>query len=272
MFKLAFLFLTIGNVYHEGYWRDFFNGHEKLYSIYVHAKERKSVTSAFFKPHLIPEHVPTSWAHTMKAQIALLKEALKDPQNDKFIFLSESTIPLQNFAKVYKTLRATPKSIFKTQPNPHLYLDSFRTRELNQSRIVSGIPFRYQQKHSQWIVLNRKHAAILVSSAHYLKKRHIFCDNEHFPGTVLAYNGHVREIAPEDTTYVNWYLKGPNGRTPFTFSNLKKAQEKALALMALRKGFLFARKFNPNCHLYEIDKFLSYRKVRVPSKVPKAPR
>lgn len=258
MLKLAFLFLTIGNVYHEEHWKDFFRGYEKFYSVYVHAKEEKTVTSPFFKPHLISEHVPTSWANTMKAQIALLKEALKDPHNAKFIFLSESTIPLQDFSLVYKTVNGTPKSMFKVQPNPHLHSNSFR--DVKENRMVPGIPFKYQQKHTQWIVLNRKHASILVSAAHHLNKRRVFCDNEHYPGTVLANKSLLRELVPVDTTYVNWYIKGPNGKTPFTFSNLKRAREKELAVLTVKRGYLFARKFAPRCNLKELDAHLSYRK------------
>ncbi len=258
MLKLAFLFLTIGNLNHEEHWKDFLNGYEHQYSLYVHAKNKKNVTSPFLKPYVIPETVQTSWSHTMKAQIALLKEALKDPQNGKFVFLSESTIPLQNFAKVYRVLFSTPKSIFKTQPNPHLNI--YTPKDAPHSRMVPGIQLKYQQKHSQWIVLNRKHAALLVASAKYLKKRPVYCDNEHYPGTVIAFKRALRdEVSPYDTTYVNWDRKGPNGRAPFTFSNLKLANEKELVLKVIKHGYLFARKFSPRCFIKELDEFLLYR-------------
>ena len=47
--KIAFLFLTVGNIYHESAWVKFFKDHEVQYSLYVHAK--KEITpGSFFAP------------------------------------------------------------------------------------------------------------------------------------------------------------------------------------------------------------------------------
>ena len=55
----------------------------------------------------------------MKAQIVMLKEALKDPTNEKFIFLSESAIPFCDFETTYNFMTSTNKSIFPFSYNVH---------------------------------------------------------------------------------------------------------------------------------------------------------
>ena len=132
MLKIAFLFLTISSAYHEQLWSDFFSGHDDQYTIYVHAKNDIPESSLLY-PYRIADTLPTSWSNTMRAQIALLKEALKDPDNDKFVFVSESTIPLATFETVHQRLTCTPLSIFMYRPNPHVIAgsDTFdRTRDL----------------------------------------------------------------------------------------------------------------------------------------------
>lgn len=107
--KIAFLFLTIANIYHEQTWINFFRGHQDKYSLYVHSKKPLSQES-FFKPYELRSKVETSWTNTMLAQQALLKEALTDPAHEKFIFVSESTIPLQTFDEIYEKLMSTHES------------------------------------------------------------------------------------------------------------------------------------------------------------------
>ncbi len=255
MLKIAFLFLTISNPYHRAYWRDFFANHKGEYSLYVHPKEIAKVTAFRFKRAIIPVTVPTRWEFLMNAEIELLREALKDPDNAKFIFISDTTIPLQSFPTVYRTLMVHDKSLFTVRPNPHVIKGGPAYYDMR--RLVEEIPVAKQQKHSQWIVLNRKHAEILVQNSNYLQKP-IFCDNEHYPGTILAHYNMLGEIARKDTTFVSW-TKGSNGKTPFTFTNLKNPKQVALIIMALEKGYLFARKFAPKCDLSVLDPLLPYR-------------
>ena len=84
MLKIALLFLTITNVYHEEYWLDFLRGNENRYSIYVHSKKHVSDDS-FFKKYEMKIKVPTKWEHIMKAQIELLREAFKYSKNARVI-------------------------------------------------------------------------------------------------------------------------------------------------------------------------------------------
>jgi hypothetical protein len=260
MFKIAFLFLTFAHIFHEEYWRDFFAGHEGNYTIYVHAKNG-SMRESFFKKYMISSCVPTKWEYTMAAQVALLREALKDPENQKFVFLSESTVPLQGFDTVYSTLMKHPHSQFYTTANPHIQPGS---PFFNSNRMVVGVPFDKQQKHSQWIVLNRPHAQLIVENSHYLNNP-TFCDNEHVAGTLISLYNRLSEVVLKDTTYVNWDNRGRNGRTPFTFSDLHNATEKSFFNHAVHNDFLFARKFEERCDLRPVDYLLPYRQKGINS-------
>jgi hypothetical protein len=246
--KIALLFLTIANIYHEGYWKDFLHGYEKQYSIYVHAKETLS-NDSFFKPYEMSVKVPTTWFRTMKAQVAMLKEALKDPENEKFIFLSESTIPLQDFDTVFATVTATEKSIFTYFPN-----------EYKNARSLDRIPKEFRYGNSQWVVLNRKHAALMTADTTYLPI--IVCyvaDQEHYPSSFLASQGLLHtEVVKRNTTYVNW--EKSNGLNPCTFSNFNDRYEFECITNAIKEGMLFARKIDAHANIGLLDPYLSYRK------------
>ena len=99
--KIAFLFLTIKNVNFPNIWDKYFFGNEDRISLYIHPKYPNEVS--WHKDCIIKNLVKTEWGLIVKAYIELLKEAIKDKQNYKFIFLSESCVPIQSFNNFYKT-------------------------------------------------------------------------------------------------------------------------------------------------------------------------
>jgi len=255
MLKIAFLFLTINNVYHEVHWKDFFAGHSDYYSVYVHAKESVSKNS-FFKPYEIATKLPTTWANTMRAQIELLKTALANPNNEKFIFISESTIPLVDFNTAYTHIMSNDLSMFYFRPNPHVNMNGDFSP--NQKRNLAPIAKNKQFKSTQWVVLNRKHAQLMVEDDTYLDIITRYpCDNEHYPATFLLNNNLFNEIDPHDVTYVEWRKPAP--KLPYAFTNLQKNDELEMLLQAQKHGCLFARKIAKECNLSPLDPFLPYR-------------
>lgn len=254
MFKLAFLFLTIGPIYHETYWQDFFRGNDQRYSVYVHAKNSLPPTSPF-KAYELAHPVPTTWSNTMQAQIELLKEALKDPLNEKFIFVSETTIPLQPFDKTYAALMEHSESLFYFVPNPHVHrnVNAF----MRQARDLQPIPEKRQYKNSQWVILNRKHAQLMVDDTQYIDiMTRYYSDQEHYPSTFLINKGLIDEILPQDMTYVEWHV--PSAHLPYEFTDFTKYQELQLITQAIHDGYLFARKIMPNAIMGPLDPLLGY--------------
>lgn len=259
MLKIAFLFLTISGINHEDHWKDFFKNNEKRYSIYIHSK-KPFPNDSIFKKNELSNKVSTKWGHLIKAEVALLKEALNDPDNQKFIFCSESTLPLQDFNKIYNHVFSSQNSIFPYFVNPHQNPKDrcYKKRNLNL------IPKKFRYKNPQWIILNRKHAELMVKDTTIIDIISKYeADDELYPATFLAINHLLNEIDFEETTYVNWQKKTTKIKVlrefPFTFSDFSDPEEYALIEQAINKNFLFARKFSKNCDLSYIDHLLSYK-------------
>ncbi|MBA3953856.1 hypothetical protein H0X48_00845 [Candidatus Dependentiae bacterium] len=236
--KIAFLFLTIATMYHENIWQNYFRGKESHCSIYIHSKNSLPNSSAF-KQYELSSKKPTTWSNTMRAQIELIKHALKDPANSKFVFLSESTLPLCSFEDTYKTIMRHDKSEFNYFPNPHAINGS----AFNPARSLKEIPKNLQMKHSQWIILNRKHAELIAKDNYYVTITDRYsCDNEHYAGTFLAAHNLLKEVVKKDRTFVDWD-RGSESH-PYTFSNFYNQKDLSLIVKAKRAGCLFARKFD----------------------------
>jgi hypothetical protein len=112
--KIAFLFLTIKNINFPNIWNKYFLGNENKYSIYIHPKYPNEVT--WHKECIIKNLVETEWGLIVKAYIELLKESIKDKQNYKFIFLSESCVPIQSFDNFYRKATSDNLSWIKLMP------------------------------------------------------------------------------------------------------------------------------------------------------------
>eukprot|EP00929_Paragymnodinium_shiwhaense_P065610 TRINITY_DN32868_c0_g2_i2.p1 TRINITY_DN32868_c0_g2~~TRINITY_DN32868_c0_g2_i2.p1 ORF type:complete len:501 (+),score=135.82 TRINITY_DN32868_c0_g2_i2:82-1503(+) len=109
---------------------------------------------------LVPT-VPSSWCDDLVAPMdALLEEGLALPSagkassggapNDKFVFLSDTTVPIKSFAEVQRQLTiadGTNSNFCITPQNAWAW-----HREAGQHRDIA-------LKHHQWLILSREHAA-----------------------------------------------------------------------------------------------------------------
>jgi len=243
--KIAFLFLTIDSIFHEAPWVKFFHhpAASENYSLYIHSKKSFSPNS-FFAPFVLSQSIPTTWSNTMNAQVELLREALKDPDNIKFVFLSESTIPLANFEDAYNKLVEHQNSQFWYRENPFA------------ARSFGNILAKKIYHNAQWVVLNRIDAELMVTDTELLpvmiEHRH---DQEHYPSTFLAYHKRLETVVKKDLTFVYW----PDGGSshPYNFTDLKN--NKATELLTdniKKKRFLFGRKFSQECDLSPLHDLL----------------
>jgi hypothetical protein len=113
--KIALCFLIYEEIYHEELWYKWLNNIDKnKYNIYIHYKNNKPLK--YFDKYKIKEHIETCCGciGIVLAQNAILREALKDPENQHFVFLSDSCVPFKNFNYVYNYLDIS-KSYFKGQ-------------------------------------------------------------------------------------------------------------------------------------------------------------
>lgn len=254
MFKIAFLFLTISNINHENYWRDFFRGHEDTYNIYVHAKESVS-NQSWFKQFELPYKLENTWARTMKCQIGMLKEALKNSDNQMFIFCSHNTIPLQSLDMIYHELMSSKKSVFRYEKNPHT--DPNNKDAYQSYRVLKPIPEAKQYKNTQWVILNRKHAQMMVDDTQIIPIiSHYPHDQEHYPSTFLHLHNMLPEVLKKETTLVVWHM---DPQPPYVFKDLNNKAELQLLLDAITYGTYFVRKVDEACDLKPLDRYLTYR-------------
>ncbi|KAJ4707674.1 Core-2/I-branching beta-1,6-N-acetylglucosaminyltransferase family protein [Melia azedarach] len=208
--KIAFMFLTPGNLPFERLWDKFFHGHEDRFSVYVHASSEKPVhVSRYFVGRDIhSEKVAWGKISMLDAEKRLLAHALVDPDNHQFVLLSDSCVPLHNFDYVYNYLMYTNVSYIDCfeDPGPH---GSGRYSE----HMLPEVEKKDFRKGSQWFSLKRQHAIIIMADSLYYTKFKLYCKpnmdgrncyaDEHYLPT-LFYMIDPGGIANWSVTHVDW--------------------------------------------------------------------
>ena len=181
--KIAFLFLTYNNLKRPDIWTRFFDTkYNDKFTIYNHSKESEKVTDLLLKDKHIPEYIDTCWGcpNLVEANILMMKEALKNKQNKKFILVSDSCIPIVSFPTFYKEIMTDDKSIINIHynNNPERY-DKIINPSFKKDEFT---------KHSgSGLVLNEKHAKLLVSDLDNYRNnwKDVFVPDEHYIGNIL---------------------------------------------------------------------------------------
>ena len=238
--KIAFLFLIYDEINHEEIWKLFFNSIDKNeYNIYIHYKDYKK--SEYFDKYKLENIIPTTWGEIslVKAHNLLLEEALKDKNNIHFILLSNSCIPFKKFNYIYNYLDNN-FSYYNISSNPNYERTTDSLKYITKNDI---------KKASQWSILNRKHATLLVNDKNkYINWFTVYPD-EYSHITYLYYNKLNNEIIKttdskyDATTYTNWdenYLK-----------NYDDINDHDILLL-YNSPCLFGRKFIKNCKNLEL--------------------
>jgi hypothetical protein len=241
--KIAFCFLTYSGIDHNDLWVKFFkkdNYPIKRYSIYSHVKKVTKDTPPWIKDNMIST-LPTRWCgpNLAFAFVNMLKKALKDKDNKYFTILSGSCIPIYNFDTAYKKITRSKKSRMDFDRNSNIF---------RKAGLYWG---------SQWLILNRKCAEILVSMTEtpegkkftkgiedILARGNPSCPDELFPINWFikklgkpSSSKFKKLINNKPSTYVLWE-SGANHPVKF---NLKKARQYRKKIYD--SDALFARKF-----------------------------
>ncbi|CAJ2643391.1 glycosyltransferase BC10-like [Trifolium pratense] len=273
--KVAFMFLTPGTLPFEKLWHLFFQGHEGKFSIYIHASKEKPVhTSKYFVGREIHSE-PVSWGSfaMIEAERRLLANALLDPDNQHFVLLSDSCIPIRRFEFVYDYLLFTNVSFIECyiDPGPHgngRYIE----------HMLPEVEIKDFRKGSQWFSMKRQHAIIVIADSLYFTKFKYYCrpnmeggrncySDEHYLQTYFNMLD-PRGISNWSVTYVDWSEGKWHPRSfrgqDVTFRLIKAlssingsphitSESKRTVLMTpcMRNGsrrpcYLFARKFYPD--------------------------
>lgn len=153
--KVHFLFLAVDKVSNLGVWRSFFmHAPLELYRAFVHCKLPSCAAQVYGSPLQLVPTVPSYYCTDLVSPMnQLLNFALKADEhhshpNDRFAFISDSSLPAKPFLTVHSTLTNRPGSDFCVFPSKEwadIQDPSYGHRQI--------VP-----KHHQWIVLNRAHA------------------------------------------------------------------------------------------------------------------
>lgn len=247
MRKIAFCFLVYDVIECEEVWFEFLkNVNPLLYNIYIHPKT--ALKSKYFQSYQIAENKRinnTKWGDIslVKAQNVLLETALKDVDNEHFVFLSQACIPLKSFHHIYDRLNQA-YSYF----NMCAWEDCFPRCET----ALKFIDKKFIQKAHQWCILNRKHANLMLKTDEYL---HWFetVPDEHAYITNLYYHDLQGELVRtsdasyEATTYTCWV----DGKIK-TYDEVSTEEQELL----IGAPCYFGRKFSKKC-----EKILTVSKI-----------
>ncbi|KAK9117223.1 hypothetical protein Sjap_016170 [Stephania japonica] len=235
--KIACLFIARNRLPLDAVWDAFFKGDkERRFSIYIHSRpgflfNKRTTISAFFYGRQISDSIQVDWgeASMIQAEHLLLKNALNDTNNERFVFLSDSCVPLYNFSFIYDYIMSTSTS----------FVDSFAdTKEGRYNpKMHPVVPVDHWRKGSQWVVLTRKHAEVVVNDDVVLpvfqqhcrrrslpefwrdkplpadaSKEHNCIPDEHYVQTLLAREGLEEEITRRSLTHSSWDLSASKDR------------------------------------------------------------
>ncbi|XP_071739315.1 glycosyltransferase BC10-like [Rutidosis leptorrhynchoides] len=254
--KVAFMFLSKRSLPLGPFWEKFFQGHEGLFSIYLHMSPDFNYeppnSSVFYKRRIPSKHVHWGKPSMIDAERRLLANALLDFSNQRFILLSETCIPLFNFTTIYNYLINSNHSFLSSFDEPTKI-----GRGRYNKRMGPTITLQDWRKGSQWFEVNRELAVETISDKIYY---HVFQKHcwppcymdEHYLPTL------VNKVRPDLTTNrtVTWTDWSGGGSHPTTFMR-KDITEVFLNRVRYESNctyndahssicFLFARKFHPS--------------------------
>ncbi len=251
--KIALLFLTRQELNHPRVWQKMLEETEDQFNVYIHSKE--PLKDPFFKKYRISTIVPTSYLAHGQAWQVLIREALKNDENIKFIYLSESCMPLYHLTDLYHYLIHDPNS-FMRYSAPWWPRDS--------EREVTEIPLEHRWGNAEWIILNRRHANLIAKDQEILPltSQHINSDHEAYPSSLFSIKGCLHEVVYRLTTYANFSV--PEGPPPYHFRDNSPVEQSYIE-NAKRGGCLFARKFTPEFPSQHFIQLASERLMVPPS-------
>ncbi|CAI0442360.1 unnamed protein product [Linum tenue] len=264
--KIAFLFLTNSNLTFAPLWDRFLRGHAHLYNIYVHS-DPFSAVQIFpppFESHLIPsKKTERASPSLIAAERRLLARAiLDDPFNLYFALISQHCVPLHSFPFLYRSLLGeNPLRAFTSQPRHRSFIEILsddpnlpeRYAARGDGVMLPEVPFEEFRVGSQFFVLAKRHALLVLADRKLWRKFRLKCLNldscypeEHYFPTLLSM-ADPEGCSRFTLTNVNW--TGSFDGHPYTY---EAAEISAGLVRRLRRSnssypYFFARKFSPEC-------------------------
>merc|ERR1712118_524531 len=108
---VAFLFLTMSDLTQPDMWYDWFcktsDQEKEKINIYLHNKNKMKDT--FLENFEMKTKTQTRWGDSslVIAELLMLQEAVKNPDNQYFVMMSDTTVPLYSFGELYDKMKAS---------------------------------------------------------------------------------------------------------------------------------------------------------------------
>lgn len=240
---VAFLFLMVQDSRATQVWQRFFQKVDpSLYTIYCHTKRKP--THPFWQQCHISRRIPTQWGtiSLVEATLLLLKAAYQKPDNQYFVLVSDSCIPIVDFNCLYRNLFRVGKTWLHYK---RIENRISRYQQLSLS-IQSKISWsRFYSQH-QWMALRRSHVGLILQmSPLYLRGFHrVHAADEHYIVTLLELAGKLKtECLNQKITYCDW--SDPKQSHPTEF----KIITDKLVGTAQSRGCFFLRKIKSSPQL-----------------------
>jgi hypothetical protein len=263
--KIAFLFLVYDEINHEELWHEFFKHVDKTkYNIYIHYKYKRKLK--YFENYKLKNCISTKYADVsiIHAFNLLLKTAFThDPENYKFISLSQACVPLKSFDYVYQFLTKDDSAHFNIAPQNQCFPRC--------NSLLKYLPKEKIQKTSNWFILNRPIAEKLFKvdndTVNALYKKIQAPEEHYFITEVFRHNLQNQILTTNNsangaTTFTNWTGMDYKYVSQKNLKNYDAISSEEL-LYLIHSPCLFGRKFNKNCALsdmkYDFSEFISSR-------------
>lgn len=252
--KLAFCFLTLGDLTQPLLWHQFFE-HSQNDQIVCHPKHPESVETDFLRSGIIDERVVTAHGTVslVEATLNLLRAAYQQGDSQYFLLLSESTIPLVSRRAIANELaRCRGRSII-----PYRIPAPLSEHARRQQALPVGHGFDPFYVHDQWVILSRRHVERLLDKPGLAWFAGMFAPDEHYFLNVLVHacGVSVGEFINQRKTFVNWEQREVCERRDATGALIQRtihpktyhALTGAELAMARRQGCWFFRKVSAQC-------------------------
>lgn len=228
MEKISLSFLVRNRILSEQIWRRFLEAAGESFSVRIHAAGPGLYASDFLRDRVLPVRVPSRWGCLLDVELALLEAGLEDEENSRFVFASESCLPLHPASRIADRLLTEPRSWIPLIP----------VGDTPGARRPVGFPGPHLRKNPQWIVLNRPDAELLVSRSYWREAfRSTWCNEEHYPSSLLSLHDRLDNTRRDGVTFTRWERPSPHPLV-LDAATLPTRHPEAFAC-------LFARKFEP---------------------------
>lgn len=273
MKKIALLFLIYDIINQEEAWHNFLKNVDKdKYSIYIHYKYDKELK--YFNEYKLKECIATEYCKPsiVQAHNLLIREALNDENNYKFITLSQACFPFKTFDYIYDELIKDNLSYFNMVNHcPDIFEEQINdSPSIMMNRFIK-LSMSFDKKDiklsSNWFILNRELAENMITNEASLlpKFNDIFCPEEHYFIMNVYLNNLQDQIVinnyPEEySTFTNWVYEKNKGYKFYEEHNYKshKGGLKNYYVISIDEikylissKCLFGRKINKECLVFE---------------------